>query len=237
MFFTDTVPEIAPQILRVIESIDTNTCGGFQPLFLYESSFLYGEKGAVVEIGSYAGRSTIALAFGRKAAPGGGIVYAIDVSPHEDFSANVERAGLSNWVVLIVGRSTQIVQSWNRPVGMLFIDGDHSHLGCAKDIRCWSPHIVVGGLVVFHDYAKFGYEGVHSMVYRMMLSRPIEWRVVADRRAGSLLALERIASPSDVPKLTVRRRLGIVRDNLIFLLSEMGVRRFSSPMQGGPSRK
>ena len=34
---------------------------------------------------------------------------------------------------------------------LLFIDGDHSYLGCRNDIEAWFPHMVEGATMLFHD--------------------------------------------------------------------------------------
>jgi hypothetical protein len=34
---------------------------------------------------------------------------------------------------------------------MIFIDGDHSYDGVKRDYACWIPHMVPGGILIFHD--------------------------------------------------------------------------------------
>ena len=34
---------------------------------------------------------------------------------------------------------------------LLFIDGDHSYLGCRSDIESWFPFMAEGGIMLFHD--------------------------------------------------------------------------------------
>lgn len=44
---------------------------------------------------------------------------------------------------------------WDQPpADLVFIDGDHSYLGCAGDIDTWSPRIRPGGILAIHDYEK-----------------------------------------------------------------------------------
>lgn len=118
---------------------------GEQPRFLFELSLGCKGTGAIVEIGSMAGRSTIALAYGQKV-KGGQRIYGVDCRPHIDLIANLEKAGVSDWVELLVGWSSRISRKWIRPIELLFVDGNHSFLGCRSDIRCWVPHVVGGGL-------------------------------------------------------------------------------------------
>jgi len=39
----------------------------------------------------------------------------------------------------------------NQPLDLLFIDGDHSKIGCTEDFRLYSPFVRDGGLILFHD--------------------------------------------------------------------------------------
>jgi len=41
---------------------------------------------------------------------------------------------------------------YDEPVHLVFVDGDHSYNGVKGDIDNWSPRVVAGGLMVFHDY-------------------------------------------------------------------------------------
>jgi predicted O-methyltransferase YrrM len=122
-------------------------------------------EGTIVEIGSFKGRSTVMLA---KVAShyGGGPVVAID--PHNspilldhqadpdatsfrDFVASMEAAGVSSQVETHRAYSADVASSWNRPIRLLWIDGDHSYEGAKKDLHGFFPHLVPGGVVAFHD--------------------------------------------------------------------------------------
>ena len=39
-------------------------------------------------------------------------------------------------------------------VDMVFIDGDHSYMGCAGDISVWWPRLKPGGIMAIHDFDK-----------------------------------------------------------------------------------
>jgi predicted O-methyltransferase YrrM len=116
----------------------------------------------IVEIGSYRGRSTIALAQ-RATVP----VYAID--PHEWFTAedghifdgpmdrehfmrNLLSSGMAQRVRLVNLASIQAAASWQRPIDVLWIDGDHRAAAVRADLHAWLPFVVAGGQVLLHDY-------------------------------------------------------------------------------------
>jgi len=121
-------------------------------------------SGAVVEIGSYRGKSTVALALGSRdhhRVP----VYAID--PHETFTGamgfefqpvdrteflrNVLRCEVSEIVRVVNLPSPVAAAGWNQPVGLLWIDGDHRYDSVKRDLDCWQRHLAPGALVALHD--------------------------------------------------------------------------------------
>lgn len=132
--------------------------------------------GEIVEIGSFMGLSTCWLAFGTWLAHREK-VWAVDTfqgSPQQQrgqqfessviveegstlrvFKENVERMGLSDYVVPIVGKSREVSATWTKPIRLLFIDGDHAYEQCAMDFQCWSPFVVPGGCIAFHDYGAW----------------------------------------------------------------------------------
>jgi len=114
--------------------------------------------GCVVEVGSYRGMSTIALAKGARVP-----LYAIE--PHEAFTGvlggqfgpadrraffeNLLRAGVVEQVRLVNLSSEVVTPGWQLPVGFLWIDGDHRYEAVRRDFECWAPHL--RGKVAFHD--------------------------------------------------------------------------------------
>lgn len=127
------------------------------------------QTGVIVEIGSYRGRSTVALALGSKHGAGRP-VFAVE--PHERFSGeygaefgpddrtafgeNVRRAGVESLVTLIGDRSEVAAGSWAEPIGLLWIDGDHTYEAVRRDFDAWSPYLVDGARVAFHDSTRAG---------------------------------------------------------------------------------
>jgi hypothetical protein len=121
-------------------------------------------SGCIIDIGSYRGRSTVALALG--SLTGSQVsVYAID--PHEPFKGahggsfgpkdriaffrNVLRTGVGEVVCPVDLSSEVIVQGWNREVALLWIDGDHTFEATKRDFECWEPFVVKGGVIGLHD--------------------------------------------------------------------------------------
>lgn len=121
------------------------------------------EAGCIVEVGTYRGRSAIALSAG---APLGVPVFTID--PHAEmwvegklayagpedraaFFQAMSRSGAWRNVSLLNTTSTVIAPGWSEPIGLLWIDGDHSERGVRADWNAWKPHLIPGATVVFDD--------------------------------------------------------------------------------------
>src|SRR5262249_16051010 len=47
---------------------------------------------------------------------------------------------------------------------MIFIDGDHSKIGCAIDIFTWRSHLHHRGILAGHDYDRVAHPGVVEAV-------------------------------------------------------------------------
>jgi hypothetical protein len=142
------------------------------------------KEGVIVEIGSLTGKATAALAIS------GRPVYAIDLwdltypddprrEKHRDlgnfkvFQQNT--AGLN--VIPVKGLSCEIAKVWQLPIGMLFIDGDHSYQGCMQDYLGYAKHVVADGVLAIHDYSE-KYPGVMKAVKEIQgIDGWTDWKV------------------------------------------------------------
>jgi MMP 1-O-methyltransferase len=120
---------------------------------LYELARACTGKGAIVEIGSWKGKSTICLGRGSQA---GACVPVYAVDPHTDgrfdeFKSNVERAGISALVRPVASLSQTAAADFDEPIELLFVDGAHRYELVLEDFEKWVPKVVDGGWVAFHD--------------------------------------------------------------------------------------
>jgi hypothetical protein len=74
-----------------------------------------------------------------------------EASSYQDFLDSIRGARVSSHVEAQRARSTDVSSSWNRPIRLLWIDGDHSYEGAKKDLDGFLPHLVPQGVVAFHD--------------------------------------------------------------------------------------
>jgi MMP 1-O-methyltransferase len=165
---------------------------------LFQAAAKTAGRGAIVEIGSWKGRSTTWLASGARLA--GHRVYAIDPHRHsreypeadtlDEFLGNLARNGLADVVEPLVMTSEEAAARITAPVELLFIDGDHSYAAVRRDAELWLPRLIEGGTVMFHDVATAGYDGPRRIVREMVCRSPLFHEV---SRVGSMLVARRTA--------------------------------------------
>jgi predicted O-methyltransferase YrrM len=129
-----------------------------EAVLLYQLARSSPGAGAVVEIGSYRGRSTLCLAKGARAR-GGTRVYAVD--PHvygteADLRENLRHFGMDGIVEPVVLPSVEAARDFRGDVRLLFVDGHHEEASVAADLDAWLPKVVPGGFVLVHDSTDLG---------------------------------------------------------------------------------
>jgi hypothetical protein len=67
------------------------------------------------------------------------------------FRRTLERAGLEDVVIAVVGESTTVARHWSAPLALLFIDGGHGDDVVRADERAWLPKVGRDGLLAIHD--------------------------------------------------------------------------------------
>jgi MMP 1-O-methyltransferase len=122
-------------------------------------------EGLIVEIGSFKGKSTVALATVSERYeldpvvaidPHAGLGYVGADMPHQsptfdEFLTSVKLAGVAHKVEAHRAFSRDVARGWHRPIRLLWVDGDHSYSGCKEDFDLFAPHLVAGGVIAFHD--------------------------------------------------------------------------------------
>ncbi len=150
-------------------------------------------NGAVVEIGSFLGKSTCWLGLGVRSG-NRETVSAIDVFRPLSFMAesendedqaianegstlpfflkNIEYFGLTDQVLPIQGSSLEVAGSWaGGSIRFLFIDGNHEYESVCNDFNAWSSYVQRGGIIAFHDYSD-NWPGVKKFYDELMESNP-----------------------------------------------------------------
>jgi predicted O-methyltransferase YrrM len=152
--------------------------------------------GRIVEIGSFRGRSLIAIA--RSAPPG---VEIVAVDPHagndrgpqeiegfaaaaaedsEVFLANLDRAGMRDRVTYVRKFSHDALADVAGPIDVLHIDGAHRFGPARHDIRTWGERVAPGGSMLVHD--AFSSVGVTAAIAAELLGSD-GWRYAGRSRS------------------------------------------------------
>lgn len=169
-----------------------------------EGLFLYNlaarcTKGAIVEIGSSSGRSTICLAKGSKSG-GNMTVYAVDPqngggstpdptwfdtsdsgTPDPKYYINqgdslpqfkerLYQHRVDDIVAPMVDYSELVYKKgWIRPIELLFIDGEHRYNYVKMDVEMWGKHLISGGILLMHDSST---PGVRRVINEFVINNP-----------------------------------------------------------------
>lgn len=124
------------------------------------------QRGRIVEVGSWKGRSTAALAEYTS-----GIVFAVDTwkgsAEHKEIEIGPAGALFKQFientkglpVLPIMGTSLEAAKHFKdsgfKVFDMIFIDGDHAPESVSLDIQAWKPLLQDGGLLCGHDYGTW----------------------------------------------------------------------------------
>jgi len=159
---------IQPVRYRTIQA-SVETIEGFmvpgQEEYLFNKVKALPDDAVIVEIGSFKGRSTVAMGYAcigtnRK-------IYCIDTwdGNNSDFSErnffdiwqrNIQQNALEEYVVPLRGYSHDVLNRWNelaygKAIDFIFIDGSHQYLDVLKDFELAFPLVKDGGWIAFHD--------------------------------------------------------------------------------------
>jgi len=156
-------------------------------------------RGCIVEVGSYRGQSTAMLGYGSLE---GGRVPVFAIEPHEEFTgvlggkfgppdrcaffkAMID-SGAYQIVRLVNLSSEYVTPRWDKPVGLLWLDGDHTYQGVKRDFDCWCPHLLPDGIVAFHDSIDPAL-GPCRLIKEILAGGP--WEILA--RVGAMTVIGR----------------------------------------------
>lgn len=134
-----------------------------EAFLLHKLSANLPAKAVAAEIGSWMGRSSIAIALSLLEKGGtmhtiddhSGITTAKGYTPREyllgEFEKNIESSGVRAVIQHHPKSSDALATEWNIRVDMLFIDGDHTYEAVVNDIKHYAHFVKPGGWLAFHD--------------------------------------------------------------------------------------
>ncbi|NEO02571.1 MAG: class I SAM-dependent methyltransferase, partial [Moorea sp. SIO3I7] len=154
-------------VKEAVETIDGFLVPG-QEEFLFNKVKSLPEDALIVEVGSYKGRSTAAMAFAcvgtnRK-------IYCIDPwigqchdipekTAFEVWKENIDKYQLAPYIKSFQGYSLEILKRWgeltgDKTIDFVFIDGSHEYVDVLTDFGLLLPLMKVGGWMAFHDVVE-----------------------------------------------------------------------------------
>lgn len=141
-------------------------------------------NGEILEIGSFKGKSTIILAKAAAAA-GSNKIFACDplslscsTDPKDAtkdelpqiFYNNLKQYDVEQNVEFHQMKSNVLSESWDKPLKVLWIDGDHTYPGVLSDLMLFQDYLSPGAIVCFHDVLH-GFEGpIRAFIEKVLLS-------------------------------------------------------------------
>jgi predicted O-methyltransferase YrrM len=161
-------------------------------MYLYWLALAQSIPGDVVELGSWQGRSTIALAQACADAdngmvhavdtfrgnPGNTSMYVVgadDLSDLEsNFRRNIARAGLTDRVTahaMTSAEAAPAVAAAAPAVRFIYIDAEHTYDAVRQDLANYAELLAPGGLLTFDDYSKT-FDGVVRAVHEHLDAHP-----------------------------------------------------------------
>lgn len=182
---------------------------------LFECALASNFLGPCLEIGSYCGKSTVYM--GSACRIGDNILYAVDhhrgseehqlgeeyhdpdlyntrVKAMDSFPflrRTLQLFDLEAVVVPVVAPSQIVAKKWATPLGLVFIDGGHSHEQALADCLTWSRHLAPGGTLAIHDIfvePEQGGQGPYLALQAVLAEGKFTWR----QTVNSLGILQRI---------------------------------------------
>jgi hypothetical protein len=113
------------------------------------------------------------------------------VDTFREFQRNIRAAGLEETVVPVVASSVAASRDWHTPLAMVFIDGGHSLDAALNDYRCWTPHVIRGGILAIHDLFADPHEGGQApyAIFQMALQSGLFERIAQVNSLGLLRRL------------------------------------------------
>jgi hypothetical protein len=140
----------------------------------------------IVELGVYQGRTAIIMAWGASLGRGAHVT-AIDAwdlpgnsydppftlaETRKQAEYNVGSVGYGDRIDLVQSFAIEVARDYAheagmgpvRPVGLLFVDDDHSYEGAKGAILTWAPHLAEGAIIAVDDYGHPDWPGVKQAV-------------------------------------------------------------------------
>lgn len=220
----------AEDLLRQVENVEGYLAPN-EMRFLALLAACPTAEGEILEIGSFKGKSTIILA---KAAElsGSSTVNAVDpmTAPSEtdpdlrgddssfaDFQKNIKAQDVDGKIQFHQMFSCELAKTWDKPLRLLWIDGDHTYEGTKLDFDGFAPHLSDKAIVAIHDVLHEFEGGIRVFMEDILLSPHFG----ACGFCGSIAWAQHLSDESEVAlyreqKLSLYKKLGRLVPFIVF---------------------
>ncbi len=138
----------------------------------------------------------------------------------DQFKENIKKSGVEDIVIPIVKTSEEAAKDFIKPVELIFIDGAHEYEMVKKDLECWFPKVIEGGIIAFHDSAGWNRGGgpsrlVEESVYpsKQFKNVDVHWTITFGTKVSQNTSLERLEN-----KISLLKKY--IYDNLYHYIPE-----------------
>jgi predicted O-methyltransferase YrrM len=143
----------------------------------------------IVELGVFQGRTSLMLAWGARQGHGAHVTgidawdldgndYGppfTDPGSHAWAKHNVMALGYNDRITLVRNFACDAAAVWDGPpVGLLFVDDDHSYAGARGAITSWAPNLAPGATIAVDDYGHPDWPGVKEAVDALVAEGVLE---------------------------------------------------------------
>lgn len=145
----DELQDCIRETLPLLASVD-GWLSDREAAFLMQAAALPTCHGEILELGSYCGKSAIALARGAALADNAPLT-TVDIGDPTRLQSNLQRAGVADRVTVLHMPSTRALASWSTPLRLFWHDGANDAVTVADDVARARPWLADGAIVAFHD--------------------------------------------------------------------------------------
>ncbi|MCA9236834.1 MAG: class I SAM-dependent methyltransferase [Planctomycetales bacterium] len=135
--------------------------------FLVQAAALPTCRGEILELGSFCGKSTIALARGA-ALSDRAPVTSVQVGEPAVLQRNLQQAGVADQVRVLPMSSTEALAAWRAPLRLFWHDGANAAATVIDDVAGARPWLADGAIVAFHDVLNLSGDRVFVFTERVL---------------------------------------------------------------------
>lgn len=183
---------------------------------LYNTAAKLKGNGAIVEIGSWCGKSITIIATGALKNGFNNKIYSIDPfltskdepnGKYETFISNLKKNKLDDKITHLKEKSQLAGLNFKENIEFIFIDGFHTYDAVKKDFDLFYPKIIEGGYIAIHDIGY--YKGPTDLTMELIHNDTFK---IIDFKYSTVLA-EKVTKLTVAEKETNKKYIEIINSS------------------------